>query len=144
MENAEKKLYAVQFHPEVTHSQFGKQMLKNFLYEVCRCQGLWRMDSFIEDTVKALREEIGDKKVILGLSGGVDSSVAAGLISRAVGDQLTSMMPGPLTKAANGCSASTTREQNSTTRRKSLSTLRSCCHPMRRPDMQTGRPSGTP
>ena len=89
MENAEKKLYAVQFHPEVTHSQFGKQMLRNFLYEVCRCQGLWRMGSFIEDTVKALREEIGDKKVILGLSGGVDSSVAAGLISRAVGDQLT-------------------------------------------------------
>ena len=89
MENAEKKLYAVQFHPEVTHSQFGNQMLKNFLYNVCLCTGDWKMDSFIEDTVKALRERIGDKKVILGLSGGVDSSVAAGLISRAVGDQLT-------------------------------------------------------
>ena len=89
MENEAQKLYAVQFHPEVTHSQFGNQMLKNFLYNVCLCTGDWQMDSFIEDTVKALRERIGDKKVILGLSGGVDSSVAAGLISRAVGDQLT-------------------------------------------------------
>ncbi|MCR4924859.1 MAG: glutamine-hydrolyzing GMP synthase [Clostridiales bacterium] len=89
MENAEKKIYAVQFHPEVTHSEFGSQMLKNFLYEVCKCKGDWEMDSFIDDTVKALREKIGDKKVILGLSGGVDSSVAAGLLSRAVGKQLT-------------------------------------------------------
>ena len=89
MENAEKKLYAVQFHPEVTHSQFGMTMLKNFLYRVCCCAGDWKMDSFIDDTVAALRQRIGDKKVILGLSGGVDSSVAAGLISRAVGDQLT-------------------------------------------------------
>ena len=89
MENAAERLYAIQPHPEVTHSQFGNQILKNFLYEICRCTGDWQMDSFIEDTVKALRERIGGKKVILGLSGGVDSSVAAGLISRAVGDQLT-------------------------------------------------------
>ena len=89
MENGEKKLYAVQFHPEVTHSEYGKQILRNFLYNICRCSGTWRMDSFIEDTVAALRTQIGDQKVILGLSGGVDSSVAAGLISRAVGDQLT-------------------------------------------------------
>ncbi len=89
MENKEKNIYAVQFHPEVTHSQFGSQMLYNFLYEVCKCSGDWVMDSFIEDTVKNLREKIGDKKVILGLSGGVDSSVAAGLLSRAVGKQLT-------------------------------------------------------
>lgn len=89
MENEEKKLYAVQFHPEVTHSQYGKQMLKNFLYNVCNCEGLWKMDSFIEDTVESLRKQIGDRKVIMALSGGVDSSVAAGLISRAVGDQLT-------------------------------------------------------
>ncbi len=89
MENAAEKIYAIQPHPEVTHSQFGNQILKNFLYEICHCAGEWKMDSFIEDTVKALRERIGDKKVILGLSGGVDSSVAAGLISRAVGDQLT-------------------------------------------------------
>lgn len=89
MENAEKKLYAVQYHPEVTHSVFGKTMLKNFLYSICECVGDWKMDSFIEDTVASLREQIGDKKVILGLSGGVDSSVAAGLISRAIGENLT-------------------------------------------------------
>ena len=89
MENVERKLYAVQFHPEVTHSQFGFQMLHNFLYEVCGCHGEWEMDSFIDDTVNALRKKIGDKKVVLGLSGGVDSSVAAGLLSRAVGNQLT-------------------------------------------------------
>ena len=89
MENAEKKIYAVQFHPEVTHSEYGSQMLYNFLYNVCKCSGDWVMDSFIEDTVAKLKEQIGDKKVILGLSGGVDSSVAAGLLSRAVGKQLT-------------------------------------------------------
>jgi GMP synthase (glutamine-hydrolysing) len=88
-ENAEKKFYAVQFHPEVTHSEFGKKMLHNFLYEVCGCKGDWVMDDFIEKTVAKLREQIGDKKVVLGLSGGVDSSVAAGLLSRAVGKQLT-------------------------------------------------------
>ncbi|MGN0613240.1 MAG: glutamine-hydrolyzing GMP synthase [Porcipelethomonas sp.] len=89
MENAERKLYAVQFHPEVTHSEYGKQMLRNFLFEVCGCRGDWVMDDFIENTVAMLREKIGDKKVVLGLSGGVDSSVAAGLLSRAVGKQLT-------------------------------------------------------
>lgn len=89
MENQEENLYAVQFHPEVTHSQFGKQVLHNFLYVICRCTGDWVMDDFIENTVQSLRKKIGDKKVILGLSGGVDSSVAAGLLSRAVGKQLT-------------------------------------------------------
>lgn len=89
MENEAKRLYAVQFHPEVTHSQFGIKMLENFLYKVCACKGTWQMDSFIEDTIKKLREQIGDRKVLLALSGGVDSSVAAGLVSRAVGDQLT-------------------------------------------------------
>lgn len=89
MENAEKGIYAVQFHPEVTHSEYGKQILHNFLFEVCGCKGDWVMDNFIESTVAKLREEIGDKKVVLGLSGGVDSSVAAGLLSRAVGKQLT-------------------------------------------------------
>ncbi len=89
MENPEEKIYAVQFHPEVTHSRFGKEILRNFLYLVCRCSGDWIMDDFIERTVAELREKIGDKKVILGLSGGVDSSVAAALISRAVGKQLT-------------------------------------------------------
>ena len=89
MENPEEKIYAVQFHPEVTHSQFGNQILNNFLYNVCGCKGDWVMEDFIENTVSALRAKIGDKKVVLGLSGGVDSSVAAGLLSRAVGKQLT-------------------------------------------------------
>ncbi len=89
MHNTKKGIYAVQFHPEVTHSEFGDQVLYNFLYEVCHCKGEWVMDSFIDDTVQKLRRQIGDKNVILGLSGGVDSSVAAGLLSRAVGKQLT-------------------------------------------------------
>lgn len=89
MQYPEKRIYAVQFHPEVTHSEYGLKMLHNFLYLVCKCSGDWVMDNFIEKTVSELREKIGDKRVILGLSGGVDSSVAAGLLSRAVGDQLT-------------------------------------------------------
>ena len=89
MQNTEKNIYAVQFHPEVTHSQYGSQMLYNFLYEICKCKGDWVMDNFIERTVDELRAEIGDRKVILGLSGGVDSSVAAGLISKAIGKNLT-------------------------------------------------------
>lgn len=89
MENSEEGIYAVQFHPEVTHSEFGLKMLHNFLYLICKCKGDWVMDNFIEKTVSELREKIGNKKVVLGLSGGVDSSVAAGLLSKAVGDQLT-------------------------------------------------------
>ncbi len=89
MQNTEKNIYAVQFHPEVTHCEFGQRILHNFLYEVCGCKGDWVMDSFIDTTVAALREQIGDKKVVLGLSGGVDSAVAAALISKAVGKQLT-------------------------------------------------------
>ncbi|MDO5125816.1 MAG: glutamine-hydrolyzing GMP synthase [Ruminococcus sp.] len=89
MENTEKSIYAVQFHPEVTHSEYGNQILRNFVFEVCGCKGDWIMDNFIETTVEKLRKQIGNKKVILGLSGGVDSSVAAGLLSRAVGKQLT-------------------------------------------------------
>ena len=89
MQNAEKKIYAVQFHPEVTHSEYGAQMLRNFLYEICGCSGDWVMDNFIDSTVSELRSKIGSKNVILGLSGGVDSSVAAALLSKAVGKQLT-------------------------------------------------------
>lgn len=89
MENPERNIYAVQFHPEVTHSEYGFKMLHNFLYLICKCNGDWVMDNFIENTVASLREKIGDKKVVLGLSGGVDSSVAAGLLSKAVGNQLT-------------------------------------------------------
>lgn len=89
MENPGEKIYAVQFHPEVTHTQYGNTLLKNFIFDVCGCAGDWKMEGFIENTVKALREQIGDKKVVLGLSGGVDSSVAAALLSKAVGSQLT-------------------------------------------------------
>ena len=89
MQNSDKNVYAVQFHPEVTHSQYGNQLLYNFLYRICGCTGDWVMDNFIDNTVTELKEKIGDKNVILGLSGGVDSSVAAALLSRAVGKQLT-------------------------------------------------------
>ncbi len=85
----ERKLYGVQFHPEVNHTENGKDMLRSFLYDVCGCKGEWQMDSFIDSTVAKLKEQIGDKGVVLGLSGGVDSSVAAALLSKAVGKQLT-------------------------------------------------------
>lgn len=85
----EKKLYALQFHPEVLHSQYGKEMLRNFVLNVCGCRGDWKMEDFAERTIKDLREKIGSGKVLLALSGGVDSSVAAGLLSRAIGKQLT-------------------------------------------------------
>ena len=89
MENAEKKLYAVQFHPEVMHTQEGVKMLSNFVYKVCGCSGDWKMDSFVETTIAQIREKVGDGKVLCALSGGVDSSVAAVLLSKAVGKQLT-------------------------------------------------------
>lgn len=89
MESAEKKLFAVQFHPEVAHTEYGSRMLENFLYKVCGCTGDWEMGSFAKDTIESLRESIGDKKVLCGLSGGVDSSVAAMLVHRAVGKNLT-------------------------------------------------------
>lgn len=89
VENVEKKLYATQFHPEVLHTKEGKQMLANFVFNVCGCAGSWKMDSFVEGSIKAIREKVGDGKVLCALSGGVDSSVAAVLLSKAVGDQLT-------------------------------------------------------
>lgn len=85
----EKKLYGVQFHPEVNHTDRGTEMLRSFLYNVCGCKGEWKMESFIDTTVAKLRDKIGNKGVVLGLSGGVDSSVAAALLSKAVGKQLT-------------------------------------------------------
>ena len=87
-ENAEKGLYAVQFHPEVLHTAEGKKMLRNFVYNVCGCTGDWKMDSFVENNVKALRERIGDGKVLCALSGGVDSSVLAAMLAKAIGKQL--------------------------------------------------------
>ncbi len=91
MEDAERKLYAVQFHPEVAHCEDGMLLLDNFLKKVCGCSGDWEMSGYAKDMVKALREKIGDKKVLCALSGGVDSTVAAALVHRAVGDQLTCM-----------------------------------------------------
>ena len=85
----ERKLYATQFHPEVMHTKQGMKMLSNFVYNVCGCAGDWKMGSFVEETIKNLREKIGDGKVLCALSGGVDSSVAAVLLSKAIGKQLT-------------------------------------------------------
>ena len=89
LENAKEGLYAIQFHPEVLHTEEGTKMLSNFVLGVCGCAGDWRMDSFVEESIKQIREKVGDGKVLLALSGGVDSSVAAGLLSRAIGKQLT-------------------------------------------------------
>ncbi len=89
MEDGEKNLYAVQFHPEVEHSICGNEILKNFLYNACECTGDWEMKSFAETTIENIKQQVGDKKVLCGLSGGVDSSVAALLVHRAIGKNLT-------------------------------------------------------
>ena len=89
MECAERKIYSTQFHPEVKHTQYGNQMLSNFLFNICGLEKNWNMDTIIEDSVAAIQEQVGDKRVILGLSGGVDSSVVAALCARAIGKQLT-------------------------------------------------------
>lgn len=89
MENQEKGLYAVQFHPEVEHTEKGKDIIKNFLYEICNCQGDWTMENYIEKEVEDIRKLVGNRKVLCALSGGVDSSVAAVLVHKAIGDNLT-------------------------------------------------------
>ena len=89
VEDSSRKLYGVQFHPEVLHTQEGTKMLSNFVYHVCGCAGDWKMSDFVEQSIRQLRETVGDKQVVLGLSGGVDSSVVAALLSRAIGSQLT-------------------------------------------------------
>ena len=89
MENEERKLYGIQFHPEVNNSVNGTKVIKNFLYNVCNCSGDWQMSSFVEDSIKTLKEKIGDGKALCALSGGVDSSVAAILLSKAIGKNLT-------------------------------------------------------
>lgn len=89
MSCGEKKFYATQFHPEVLHTVAGKQILKNFVMNICGCSGSWQMSSFVENSICQLREKIGDGKVLCALSGGVDSSVAAVLLSKAIGKQLT-------------------------------------------------------
>ena len=89
MECAEKNFYGVQFHPEVKHSAYGLDLLKNFAYEICGCSDSWHMDTFIQQEIQKVRDLVGDKKVLLALSGGVDSSVVGVLLQRAIGDQLT-------------------------------------------------------
>jgi GMP synthase (glutamine-hydrolysing) len=91
MSHPDKKFYAVQFHPEVRHSVYGNEMIRNFLFDVCGCAGDWSMGTFIEDTIREIREQVGDRKVLCALSGGVDSSVVAILIHKAIGPQLTCM-----------------------------------------------------
>ena len=86
--NVEKNIYCIQYHAEVTHSEYGAKMLENFVFGVAKCEKNWSMGNYIEETVKSIKETVGDKKVLLGLSGGVDSSVAAALIHKAIGDQL--------------------------------------------------------
>ena len=88
-ENQTQNLYAIQFHPEVLHTQEGTKMLYNFVRNVCGCSGTWKMDAFVENTIKEIRDKVGSGKVLLALSGGVDSSVAAALLSKAIGKQLT-------------------------------------------------------
>lgn len=88
-ENQEKKLYAIQFHPEVLHTKGGSQMLANFVHDVCGCSSDWRMDDFVKKSIEQIREKVGSGKVLCALSGGVDSSVAAVMLSKAIGSQLT-------------------------------------------------------
>ena len=89
LEDPERAVYGVQFHPEVAHTERGQEVLKHFLYDVCGCRPSWTMASIIEQSVEAIRAQVGDEQVICGLSGGVDSAVAAALVHKAVGDQLT-------------------------------------------------------
>jgi GMP synthase (glutamine-hydrolysing) len=89
MSDVSRNLYAVQFHPEVQHSVFGNDLLKNFVFSVCECLGDWSMENFIEEQIAKIRSTVGEKQVLCALSGGVDSSVVAVLIHKAIGDQLT-------------------------------------------------------
>ena len=89
VEDPQRKLYGLQFHPEVAHTPRGKEILQNFVYHICHCTMDWTMGSFIEEACARIREQVGDQKVVLGLSGGVDSSVTAALLHRAIGEQLT-------------------------------------------------------
>jgi len=89
MQNVEKSFYGIQFHPEVNHSENGTKLIRNFLYNVCKCEGSWKMSSFAKEAVAKIREKVGNKKALCALSGGVDSSVAAAIMSKAIGKNLT-------------------------------------------------------
>lgn len=89
IENTEKNIYGIQFHPEVRHSVYGNYILRNFAFKICGAKGDWSMDNFIDLQINEIRKKVGDRKVLLGLSGGVDSSVVGVLLQRAIGDQLT-------------------------------------------------------
>ncbi len=89
IEDSKRKFYGLQFHPEVAHTPNGKKIIENFLYRVCGCKGDWKMSTYAEQLIQEIREQVGDKRVILGLSGGVDSSVVAALVHKAIGKQLT-------------------------------------------------------
>ena len=102
VQNLEREIYGIQFHPEVVHTQNGTEIIKNFCHGICGCVGNWTMDSFIEQTLNEIRETVGSDKVVLGLSGGVDSSVAAALIHKAVGSQLTSIFVDTLMRKNEG------------------------------------------
>lgn len=89
MEDEKRKIFGLQFHPEVHHTQFGREIINNFLFNICNLSGSWTISSFVDDKIKEIKERIGDKRAICALSGGVDSSVAAVLVHRAIGDNLT-------------------------------------------------------
>src|SRR6185295_13943478 len=90
-EDAERRLYAIQFHPEVSHTVSGGEILRNFLFGVCGARGDWRMASYLEEAVATVRERVGEGRVICALSGGVDSSVVAALLQRAMGERSTAI-----------------------------------------------------
>ncbi|HRM23652.1 MAG TPA: glutamine-hydrolyzing GMP synthase, partial [Enterococcus aquimarinus] len=89
MQNRDRQIYGVQFHPEVRHTEYGTDLLKQFAFDICGAAGDWSMENFIEIEIAKIRQQVGDKKVLLGLSGGVDSSVVGVLLQKAIGDQLT-------------------------------------------------------
>ncbi|MEB3293972.1 MAG: glutamine-hydrolyzing GMP synthase [Synechococcales bacterium] len=89
--NHERKFYGVQFHPEVVHSQYGQALIRNFVYHICQCHPTWTMEAFVEEAVREVKAKVGDRRVLLALSGGVDSSTLAFLLHRAIGDKLTCM-----------------------------------------------------
>ena len=102
VQNKERDIYGIQFHPEVVHTQNGKEIIKNFCHKICGCKGNWTMEAFIDQSIREIRETVGNEKVVLGLSGGVDSSVAAALINKAIGPQLNCIFVDTLMRKNEG------------------------------------------